>query len=166
MKYAYITTAISTPILALAMSGCGERSKGGSSIQVNGSDTMLQVGIAWADKYKEVNPDVTITVNGEGSGTGIKALINGNVQIAHSSRAMKPKEKEDVEKAQGKAPVEHIVGFDGIAVFINKDNPVKALSLAQLKEIFGEGGSVENWNQIGGDSVAIEAVGRTNASGT
>ncbi|MGK0189463.1 MAG: phosphate transport system substrate-binding protein [Verrucomicrobiales bacterium] len=166
MKYVSITTAICAPVLALALSGCGERSAGGKSIQINGSDTMLQVGIAWADRYKEVDPSATITVNGEGSGTGIKALINGTVDIAQSSRAIKAGEIEDVTKAHGKAPVEHIVGYDGIAVFINKDNPVKELSLAQLKGIFGEGGGIENWSQVGGSNADIVAVGRNNASGT
>lgn len=165
MKYS-ITTAICAPLLALALSSCGERSTGGKSIQINGSDTMLQVGIAWADKYKEVDPTATITVNGEGSGTGIKALINGTVDIAQSSRAMKPGEIEDVTEAHGVAPVEHIVGYDGIAVFINKDNPVKKMSLSQLKGIFGEGGTIDNWSQVGGENVDIVAVGRNNASGT
>ena len=133
---------------------------------VNGSDTMLQVGIAWADKYKTVQPDVTITINGEGSGTGIKALINGTVDIAQSSRAMKDTEKAKVKEAHGVDAVEHIVGYDGIAVFKNNGNPVNELSLAQLKQIFAEGGTFDNWSQVGGEDLPMEAVGRNNASGT
>ena len=167
MKYTQILIALCAPAMALSFTSCGKKTTSGSAIQINGSDTMLQVGIAWADAYKAVNPDVTITVNGEGSGTGIAALINGTVEIAQSSRALKPEEIESIKKShEGVAPVEHIVGYDGIAVFVNKDNPVKSLSLPQLKEIFGEGGSIDNWSQVGGPDLKMEVVVRNNASGT
>ncbi|MDA0811571.1 MAG: phosphate ABC transporter substrate-binding protein [Verrucomicrobia bacterium] len=169
MKYTTILTALCAPAMALSFTSCGKKTTptSGSAIQINGSDTMLQVGIAWADAYKAVNPDVTITVNGEGSGTGIAALINGTIEISQSSRALKPEEIESIKASHGGvAPVEHIVGYDGIAVFVHKDNPVKSLSIPQLKEIFGEGGSIDNWNQVGGPDLKMEIVGRNNASGT
>jgi phosphate transport system substrate-binding protein len=153
--------------LCAALSACN---RGGdnknSSININGSDTMLQVGLAWAEAYKSVKPDVAVAVNGEGSGTGIKALINGTVDMAHSSRAIKESEAASIKEKHGKAPVEHIVGFDGIAVFVHKDNPVKSLSLPQLKAIWGEGGSIENWKDVGGPDATIERFGRSNSSGT
>lgn len=154
--------------IAVSLSACGG---GGddddyTTISVNGSDTMLQVGLGWSEEYKRVNPNVGITVNGEGSGTGIKALINGTIEIAHSSRAIKDTEAEQIEKAQGKAPVEHIVGYDGIAVFVHPDNPVKSLTMAQLREIWAEGGTIDNWNQVGGPDREITRAGRNNASGT
>jgi phosphate transport system substrate-binding protein len=127
---------------------------------------MLQVGIAWANAYREVNPDVTVTVSGDGSGTGIRALINGTVSIAQSSRAIEPDEAADILKNRGQEAVEHIVGYDGIAVFVHKENPVKQLSLGQLKGIFAEGGGVTNWNQVGGSDMPVLAAGRNNASGT
>ena len=168
MKYPTIISAICAPIFALSLSSCGSKSDStdGTSLRVNGSDTMLQVGIAWADKYKTVNPNTLITVKGDGSGTGIKALIKGTVDIAHSSRAMKESEIAQIEEAHGKKPVEHIVGYDGIAVYVHKDNPVKSLSLSQLNGIFAEGGATTNWSQVGGNDEKMNVVGRNNASGT
>ena len=153
--------------LCAALSACkrGDDNKQ-SSIKINGSDTMLQVGLAWAEAYKSVKPDIIVAVNGEGSGTGIKALINETAEIAHSSRAIKDSEAASIREKHGKEPVEHIVGYDGIAVFVHKDNPVKSLSLPQLKAIWGEGGSVENWKDVGGIDAEIMRAGRSNSSGT
>ena len=137
-----------------------------NSISINGSDTMLQVGIAWADAYKSVKPDVTVTVNGEGSGTGIKAMINGTVEMAQSSRAIKDSERKAIKEKHGKDPVEHIVGYDGIAVFVHKDNPVKSVSLPKLQQVWAEGGSITNWSALGGSNVKITLAGRSNSSGT
>lgn len=153
-------------VIALSFTACKKKGDTTNTISVNGSDTMLQVGLAWAEAYKKVNPDVGLTVNGEGSGTGIKALINGTVDIAQSSRAMKDSEKKQVEEAQGKAPVEHIVGYDGIAIYVHPDNPVKSLTMKQLHEIWAEGGTIDNWSQVGGMDAEINRVGRNNASGT
>ena len=127
---------------------------------------MLQVGLAWQDAYKQVKDDVALSVEGEGSSTGFKALIDDTAQIAHSSRAIKESEAEKIKAAHGKDAVEHIVGYDGIAVFVHKDNPVKTLSVPQLKEIWAEGGSVDNWNQVGGPDASIQRMGRSNSSGT
>ncbi len=153
--------------IAVSLAACvGGEGDDYTAISVNGSDTMLQVGLAWAEKYQELNPNVGLTVNGEGSGTGIKALINGTIEIAHSSRPMKDEENAQVEAAHGKPAVEHIVGYDGIAVFVHPENPVKALSLEQLKGIWAEGGNIDNWSQVGGEDREITRVGRNNASGT
>ena len=86
--------------------------------------------------------------------------------IAHSSRSIKESEAAKTKEAHGAAPMEHIVGFDGIAVYVHPDNPVKSLSMAQLKEIWAEGGSADNWNQVGGADAQIERMGRANNSGT
>ncbi len=152
--------------LALSLTSCNRGGGDGDAINVNGSDTMLQVGLAWAEAYKKVKPDVPVTVNGEGSGTGIKALINGTVSMAQSSREIKESEAKSIKDKYGKDPVPHIVGYDGIAVFVHKNNPVKSLSLPQLKAIWGEGGDVENWNQVGGSDAEIKRAGRSNSSGT
>ncbi len=152
--------------ICIALASCGRGDKGGSSININGSDTMLQVGLAWAEAYKTVKPDVGVTVNGEGSGTGIKGLINGTISMAHSSREIKDSEASIIKEKYGKDPVAHIVGYDGIAIFIHNDNPVKSLSLPQLQAIWGEGGNIENWNQVGGPDAEIQRAGRSNSSGT
>ena len=152
---------------ALALTSCGKKSDDDTStIDVNGSDTMLQVGLAWAEAYQAKHPEVLINVNGEGTGTGVTAMINGTTDFAQASRQFKEKEISDIVAARGVAPVEHVVGYDGIAVYVHPTNPVKSLSLAQLKEIWAEGGSVDNWSQVGGPNLKIERFGRSNNSGT
>ena len=139
-------------------------------IQNKGSDTLVNVAQAWAESYRTVNPDVAVAVSGGGSGTGIAAMINGTVDIANASRAMKQKEV-DLAKSKGQDPIQHIVGYDALAVYLHNDNPAKALSIAQLAEIYGEEGQTENWTQIGievpgckGQEMVL--VSRQNNSGT
>jgi len=127
-------------------------------IQNKGSDTLVNVAQAWAEAYP-----------GGGSGTGIAAMINGTVDIANASRNMKTKEM-DLAKKNGQTPVEHVVGFDALAVFIHKDNPVKSMSLAQLKDIYARGPKVKKWSDMGitvpGCKDKIVVVSRQNNSGT
>jgi phosphate transport system substrate-binding protein len=138
-------------------------------IQNKGSDTLVNVAQAWAEAYPEVNPDVAVAVSGGGSGTGIAAMINGTVDIANASRKMKDKELKLAEK-NGQTPVEHVVGYDALAVFLHKDNPVKSLSLAQLKSIYGRDPKVKKWSDMGitvpGCKDKIVVVSRQNNSGT
>ncbi len=154
-----------------ALTGCSRRDRGQREvIQNKGSDTLVNVAQAWAEKYKEVDPTVAVAVTGGGSGTGISALLNGTVDLANASRRIKDKEKATAEK-KGVHPEEHIVGFDALAVYVHKDNPVKSLNLAQLADIYGEGGKVTQWNQLdvkvpGCDSDEIVRVSRQNNSGT
>jgi len=138
-------------------------------IQNKGSDTLVNVAQAWAEAYPKVNPDVAVAVSGGGSGTGIAAMINGTVDIANASRKMKTKEME-LAKKNGQSPVEHVVGYDALAVFIHKNNPVKSMSLAQLKNIYGRNPKVKNWSDMGitvpGCKDKIVVVSRQNNSGT
>lgn len=117
-------------------------------IQNKGSDTMLEVAGAWAEAYQQVAPQVVVSVSGGGSGTGISALINGTVDIANCSRAMKDKEVAEA-KAHQHEPVQHHVGFDGIAVYVHKDNPIASITIEQLKGIFGDGGKITKWSDLG-----------------
>ena len=138
-------------------------------IQNKGSDTLVNVAQAWAEAYPEVNPEVAVAVSGGGSGTGIAAMINGTVDIANASRSMKDKELK-LAKKNGQTPVEHVVGYDALAVFIHKDNPVKSMSLAQLKDIYARGPKVTKWSDMGitvpGCKDEIVVVSRQNNSGT
>jgi phosphate transport system substrate-binding protein len=138
-------------------------------IQNKGSDTLVNVAQAWAEAYPEVNPEVAVAVSGGGSGTGIAAMINGTVDIANASRSMKDKEKALAEK-NGQSPVEHVVGYDALAVFIHKDNPINSMSLAQLKDIYGRDPKVKKWSEMGitvpGCKDEIVVVSRQNNSGT
>ena len=138
-------------------------------IQNKGSDTLVNVAQAWAEAYPKVNPDVAVAVSGGGSGTGIAAMINGTVDIANASRQMKDKEKKLAEE-HGQHPVEHIVGYDALAVFVHKDNPVTSMSIEQLKDIYGRGQKVTKWSDMGitvpGCKDEIVVVSRQNNSGT
>ena len=139
-------------------------------IQNKGSDTLVNVAQAWAEKYKEVNPSVAIAVTGGGSGTGISSLINGTVDIANASRKIKESEQKAAE-AKGIHPKEHTVGYDALAVFVHKDNPAKSFTLAQLADIYGDGGKVTKWSELGitvpgCGSDEIIRVSRQNNSGT
>ena len=139
-------------------------------IQNKGSDTLVNVAQAWAEHYKEVNKDVAVAVSGGGSGTGIAAMINGTVDIANASRSMKDKELAKA-KESGQNPVEHVVGYDALAVFIHHDNPGESLSIEQLAQVFGRGGKATKWADLGlkvpgCDSDEIVVVSRQNNSGT
>jgi phosphate transport system substrate-binding protein len=139
-------------------------------IQNKGSDTLVNVAQAWAEEYPNVNPNVTVAVSGGGSGTGIAAMINGTVDIANASRSMKDKELKKA-KEMGQDPVEHIVGYDALAVFLHSDNPMDSFSFIQLGKIFGRGGGVTRWSDLGVKvpgcgSDKIVVVSRQNNSGT
>ena len=139
-------------------------------IQNKGSDTLVNVAQAWAEEYAKVAPNAAVAVTGGGSGTGISAMINGTVDIANASRKMKQKEI-DAARKNGVEPVEHIVGFDALAVFLHRDNPMSEATLAQLAAVYGEGGEVEKWSQLGVkvpgcNSDEIIRISRQNNSGT
>ena len=119
----------------LTACGGGERRQ---VIQNKGSDTLVNVAQAWAEAYQGVNPNVVVAVSGGGSGTGIAALINGTVDIANASRAIKDKESELAQK-NGQDPVQHIVGYDALAIFLHADNPIDSFSIEQLKQIYVDG---------------------------
>ncbi len=169
-------TARAAVALALAMSvgGCGGgggSASGGTTIQVKGSDTMVNVAQAWAEEYKQVAPQVDVEVSGGGSGVGIAALERGTIDIATASRDMKADERELAKRNTGKEPKEFIVAYDALAVYVHKDNPIEQITLEQLAEIYGEGGTVTTWAQLGvtlpdAGSGEIVRVSRQSSSGT
>lgn len=170
MRITYTLAAGLLAAVGTLMVGCGKSEQDRVLIQNKGSDTLVNVAQAWAEAYQKVDPKVAIAVTGGGSGTGIAALINGTVDIANASRAMKPKEIE-AAKAHGQNPVQHIVGYDALAVFVHKDNPIKSFSFHQLAEIYGEGGTTEKWTELeievpGCQDQKIVRVSRQNNSGT
>jgi phosphate transport system substrate-binding protein len=139
-------------------------------LQNKGSDTLVNVAQAWAEAYQSVNPEVAVAVSGGGSGTGIAALMNGTVDIANASRKMKKKEIQAAEKA-GHKPVEFVVGYDALAVYLNQNNPVESLGIPDLGAIYGRGGKVEKWTDLGIEvpgckDQEIVLVSRQNNSGT
>ena len=139
-------------------------------IQNKGSDSMVTAVQAWSEAYKRIDPSVGVAVNAGGSGTGIAALINGTVNIANASRAMQEREIE-LAKKRGRKPVQNVVGYDAVAVFLHKDNPLTSLSFTQLAQIYGEDGTVEKWTDLGVNvpgcqNQEIVRVSRQNSSGT
>ena len=116
-------------------------------IKNKGSDTMVNLAQAWAEVYS--NDTVSVEVSGGGSGTGVAALINGTVDIANCSRQVKDKEKQQAKANTGKEPIEFIVGYDALAVYVHKDNPIDRITIPQLAEIYGEDGTITKWNNLG-----------------
>jgi phosphate transport system substrate-binding protein len=134
------------------------------SITIKGSDTMVLLGQRWAEVYMKKNPGSRIQVTGGGSGTGIAALINGTTDICEASRPMKDKEKEDAKAKRGAAVVEIPVAVDGLAIYLNSANPIRELTLDQIKGIYT--GKITNWKDVGGKDGKIIAYSRENNSGT
>ena len=132
-------------------------------IQNKGSDTMVNLALAWAERYQAEHPGVSLSVTGGGSGTGIAALVNGTVDIANASRAMKSEEKQQAE-ANGITPVEFTVARDAIAVIVNPKNPVQQLTLQQISDIYS--GKFNNWSEVGGNYSPIVRLSRETNSGT
>lgn len=157
-SFTVITLAASLCLVVLMLSGCSNSGKNSdSSIVVSGSTTVMPIAEQAADEFMEENPQDAILVSGMGSSAGIEAVSVGTAQIGTSSRDLKDEEK-DLDLTD--IPIAH----DGIAVIVNKDNPIKALTTAQLRGIFT--GKITNWKQVGGPDLPIERINRDEASGT
>jgi phosphate transport system substrate-binding protein len=133
-------------------------------LTVKGSDTMVILGQRFAEEYMKAHPGTVVQVNGGGSGTGIAALINGSVDLAQASRAMKDEEKAQVSQNRGANVVETPVALDSLAVFVHASNPVRSLTIDQVKQIFQ--GKITNWRAVGGPAGEIILYGRESSSGT
>jgi phosphate transport system substrate-binding protein len=110
---------------------------------------MVNLVQAWVEEYKKVDTTVNIEVSGGGSGVGIAALERGAIDIATASRNIKSKEAEQVLKNTGKEPVEFIVAYDDLAIYVHKDNPISQITFEQLAQIFGEGSKITRWSELG-----------------
>ncbi len=132
-------------------------------IQNKGSDTIVNLALAWAERYQDLHPDVRISVSGGGSGTGIAALVNRTVDIANASRQITSQETKDAQ-ANGVQPKEFVIARDAIAVIVNPENPISQLTLQQLADIFS--GKINNWNELGGENRPIVRLSRETNSGT
>jgi len=159
-------------LLAAALLGACRRDHNSASvtavpaaeiIENKGSDTLVNLALAWAERYMQQHPEVRISVTGGGSGTGFAALINGTVDIANASRAIKPEEVEAAQ-ANGIVPVEFTVARDAIAIVVHPSNPVTGLTLWQLSQIYT--GRIVNWREVGGEDRPIVLLSRESNSGT
>ncbi|HOK65650.1 MAG TPA: phosphate ABC transporter substrate-binding protein [Anaerohalosphaeraceae bacterium] len=135
----------------------------GKTLQIDGSTTVGPLGDAFAEVFKELHPDVSITVKKTGSGDGAAALIDGRCDIAMMSRFMKDKEfQQAVEK--GVFPVAHVIAMDGVCVVVHPSNPVTELRTEQIRDIYM--GKITNWKELGGPDMPIVPVSRDTSSGT
>lgn len=166
---------------AVLVTGCGKKSADSANaapetkkivITNSGSDTMVNLAQAWAEAYHSVKPDVSVEVSGGGSGTGIRDLTQGMVDMANSSRTMTDDEKAQAKSKSGKDVVEWMVGYDALGIYVNKNNPINEINLPQLEQIYAEGGTVDLWSQLkidlsaAGGNDKIVRVSRQNSSGT
>jgi len=127
------------------------------SLVLTGSTSMSDVATALAEAFMKVNPDVTVSVGGNGSGEGPTAVNDGTAQIGMLSRDLKDTETPD-------AFDKYIIGYDGIAVIVNSASGVAALTKDQIVKIFK--GEITNWKDVGGTDAVIQCIGREAASGT
>ncbi len=135
------------------------------SITVKGSDTLIVLAQKWAEVYMGEHKDVKIQVSGGGTGVGFAALQNQTTDLCDASRKAKSAEIANCVKVfNGKRPTEYKVALDGLSVYVNPENPVKELTLDQVKDIFT--GKVKNWKAVGGADAPITVYSRENSSGT
>jgi phosphate transport system substrate-binding protein len=158
--------------------GCRGRTGGSSGgtgdrivIRVEGSDTMVNLAQAWAEEYNKSHPEISVQVSGGGSGVGIASLIEQVTDLANASRDMKSKEYQLAEQNTGKKVRQYTVALDALAIYVHKQNPLNAITIEELAEIYGEEGKITKWSQLGVQNTGcksdeITRVSRQNNSGT
>ena len=166
-----ITVGAAAMMLIGSLVGCGASSESESTSEDNGSESSAVSGTitlagstsmeklceAMSESFMEKYPDITVTVEYTGSGAGLEALTQGNIDIGNSSRKLEEGETE-------KGAVENVVAIDGIAVITDKENTVKDLTTEQLASVYK--GEITNWKELGGNDEAIVVIGRESGSGT
>lgn len=155
---------------AVLLTGCPKK-QDKNTIRIEGSSTMVNVAHAWADEFHKLHPEVKISVQGGGSGIGITNLIQGTCDIANASRKMKPDEIDLAKSKRGGPPKEIVVGYDALAIYVSKKNPLDTISIEELAEIYKKDGKITKWSELGvkdppGGKDEIVRVGRQNSSGT
>ncbi len=158
-------------VVIFYLSACTPSNSGGKPeagqtqvyIQNKGSDTMVNLALAWAERYQNDHPEISISVTGGGTGTGITSLIDGTIDIGNASRAVKQEEIDEAQKLNTELN-QIVVARDAIAVIVHQDNPVERLTLEQISAIFL--GDITNWSEVGGEDRPIVKLSRETNSGT
>ncbi len=161
-----VLTAITA--LVLASSGFASwkwpwQQKDSKVLSVQGSTTVLPITQKAAEDYMKINKDIEISIKGGGSGVGVAGIIDGSCDIGNSSRSIKTKEIMTA-KQKGVNPVGNVVARDGMAVVVNPSNPMKEITVSQMKDIYT--GKITKWSQLGGSDEPIVVVSRDTSSGT
>ena len=160
------TLTILLTVFFLLITGCKEKGDPNAIegfIQIKGSDTMINAEQKIAEEFMKDYTDVSVAVTGGGSGVGIASLLSKTCDIAAASREIEPKEIEMANK-KGVSPKEFTIAYDGVAVIVNKDNPVEKLTIGDLYKIFT--GKATNWKEFGGKDMKIVTLSREVSSGT
>jgi phosphate transport system substrate-binding protein len=168
--------AMGPPKLDPALQAYKPTSGVSGNINSIGSDTLNNLMTLWAESFNKFYPNAKIQIEGKGSSTAPPALIAGTAQLGPMSRAMKGPEIDQFEKKYGYKPTPIRTSVDALALFVNKDNPIKCLTMAQVDAVFsksrryGYKEDIKTWGQLGltGEWAAkpISLYGRNSASGT
>ncbi len=161
LKYLGIYVTVFLLIVLLATPGFARKKE--NRITLTGSTTVLPIAQLTAERYMDLHPELNISVRGGGSGVGIAALIDGTADIANASRPIKTKEIVSC-RSKGIDPVGTVIAKDGIAIVVHPSNPIKELTLEQMKKIYT--GEINKWSDIGGSNKPIVVISRDVASGT
>src|SRR5215831_6165666 len=151
-------------LLILTLAAASGLSAMAGNITVKGSDTLVILAQKWAEVYMGQHADVKIQVSGGGSGIGFAALQNQTTDLCDASRKAKSSEIANCLKAFNARPVEYKVALDGLSVYVNPENPLTELTVAQVGDIFA--GKIKNWKEVGGPDAPITVYSRENSSGT
>jgi phosphate transport system substrate-binding protein len=161
LKQAFVRLAGVAALAGLAFPDATLAARG---LTVKGSDTMVILGQRWAEKYMGAHAGEIVQVTGGGSGTGIASLINGTTDICMSSRPMSDDEKMKLRDRYKTLGVEIPVAKDGLSLYVNAANPLRELTLQQIRDIYL--GRITSWKQVGGSDAPILLYSRENSSGT
>ena len=134
----------------------------GGNITVKGSETMVNLAQKWAESYMAKHPGIRVQIAGDGSGVGYSALHKKTADLVNASRQINSEESTACIEAFGKRPTEYKVALDGLSIYVNGSNPLKDLTLAQLKSIFT--GKIRSWKAVGGPDVPITVYSREQSS--
>jgi phosphate transport system substrate-binding protein len=163
MKSKIVISLITLALAVLMGNAANENTAENGKLHIEGSTTVGPIADGFAEAFKKLYPDVAITVNKHGSGTGASALIDSRCDIATMSRFMKDTEFKDAI-AKGVFPVAHAIAMDGVCIVVHPSNPLSTLKSEQVRDIYM--GKIKNWKELGGPDAAIVVISRDTESGT
>lgn len=155
----------SSVAIAVLLTSCAPSSPDATSnsLVIKGSDTEVQLVSNLAEAFAETHADLDLSVTGGGSATGIASLLNGEIDLANSSRPLSEEERAQATD-RGLSVVEFILARDGLSVIVHPDNPIESLTMAQVASLYS--GDATDWSDVGGPSDSVVLYGRQSTSGT